>query len=61
MKIDSADKFLDLDQFKASLLCASLQTRSRWKNSLTLAKDRWKYQGGNYKVSINALNNKQEL
>lgn len=34
---------------------------SRWKNSLTLAKDRWKYQGGNYRVSINALKNKQEL
>jgi len=36
-------------------------SRSRWKNSLTLAKDRWKYQSGNYKVSINASKNKQEL
>ena len=33
MKIDSADKFLDHDQFKASLLCASLQTRPwHWNN-----------------------------
>lgn len=34
MKVDSADKFLGHDQSKASLLCASLQTRPRHWNSV---------------------------